>query len=97
MWSWSPVATWPTGRTPCRRSTTLPSPVGHLRAQQPHESPYAQPPRHSQHHAKHPRVSLGKKDAVACVLELRDRHLIGDGGCPTGPDLLEPQQVEVAR
>lgn len=39
MWSWSPVATWPTGRTPCRRSTTLPSPVGHLRAQQPHEYP----------------------------------------------------------
>ena len=25
VWSWSPVATWPTGRTPCRRSTTLPS------------------------------------------------------------------------
>ena len=39
VWSWSPVATWPTGRTPCRRSTTLPSPVGHLRAQQPHEYP----------------------------------------------------------
>ena len=34
-----PVATWPTGRTPCRRPTTLPNPVGHLRAQQPHEYP----------------------------------------------------------
>lgn len=60
-------------------------------------TPYAQPPRPSRHHAKRPRVLLGKKDAVACVLALHDRHLIGDGGHPTGPDLLEPQQAEVAR